>query len=142
MRVQFNCGKHTYTQNYTALKMRTQANMHRAANLTYLLTQTLESYMDKSFYKTASLIAASCRSASVFRWAAFCRSRGVAVTRPIVGALAVMRPPLVVHWQLRDLLWCIGSFETCRWCIGSYKTDLWCMRSATGNRVQSVRSSI
>eukprot|EP00200_Dunaliella_tertiolecta_P003926 CAMPEP_0202346628 /NCGR_PEP_ID=MMETSP1126-20121109/5334_1 /ASSEMBLY_ACC=CAM_ASM_000457 /TAXON_ID=3047 /ORGANISM="Dunaliella tertiolecta, Strain CCMP1320" /LENGTH=423 /DNA_ID=CAMNT_0048938057 /DNA_START=97 /DNA_END=1368 /DNA_ORIENTATION=- len=27
---------------------------------------TLESYMDKSFYKTASLIAASCRSASVF----------------------------------------------------------------------------
>jgi all-trans-nonaprenyl-diphosphate synthase len=27
---------------------------------------TLEQYMDKSFYKTASLIAASCRSAAVF----------------------------------------------------------------------------
>jgi all-trans-nonaprenyl-diphosphate synthase len=27
---------------------------------------TLETYMDKSFYKTASLIAASCRSAAVF----------------------------------------------------------------------------
>lgn len=26
---------------------------------------TLEQYMDKSFYKTASLIAASCRSAAV-----------------------------------------------------------------------------
>mmetsp|Transcript_9012 Transcript_9012/g.15659 ORF Transcript_9012/g.15659 Transcript_9012/m.15659 type:complete len:404 (-) Transcript_9012:571-1782(-) len=29
-------------------------------------TLTLEQYMEKSFYKTASLIAASCRSASVF----------------------------------------------------------------------------
>lgn len=27
---------------------------------------TLEQYLDKSFYKTASLIAASCRSAAVF----------------------------------------------------------------------------
>ena len=27
---------------------------------------TLETYLDKSFYKTASLIAASCRSAAVF----------------------------------------------------------------------------
>lgn len=34
-----------------------------------VLLQTLESYLDKSFYKTASLIAASCRSAAVFRCA-------------------------------------------------------------------------
>lgn len=42
---------------------------------------TLESYLDKSFYKTASLIAASCRSASVFRCAG-CRGPSLTLYFP------------------------------------------------------------
>jgi hypothetical protein len=89
---------------------------------------TLEQYIDKSFYKTASLIAASCRSAAVFSDAPvemkeamynYGKHLGLAFQAsgvPVVSCTqGIVVAPLPVNGECMALLQCC-----CRWWMTSW----------------------